>query len=252
MIARDAARRHHNLMLMKSLGICALAAVLVGFAWQQSALRQMRMELTELSRPAVPAAETPVQRDSDRSDLESELSAARAEVSALQLRIVALEARVQMLTLELEHAQQQQRRLAANNPAVAPASPDELKAQVMDPHRGLKDRFRAFRTLMRQGLMDAQTTTAFLDEVLKLNDDELTAELFGALDNTGNLAAAPALIKGLQLDKVELRMRALDALSEMQSDATVVQWLQHVARNDREERVRTEVVRVLAQAGYRP
>jgi HEAT repeat protein len=102
------------------------------------------------------------------------------------------------------------------------------------------------------GLVDAQTTAAFLDEVVALNNDELTADLFGALDNTGNLAAAPALIKGLQSDKVELRVRALDALSEMQSDATVVQWLQYAARNDAHDRVRAEAVRVLAQAGNQP
>jgi HEAT repeat protein len=239
-------------MQLKLLVGGVLAVVLLGLGWQQRTMRQMQTELAELTRSELPAEPIVVESTPNRPEPEPELTAARAEVRALQMRVNALEARLQALTLELEQERQQQRQLGSNSTALALASADELKAQVMDPHRGWKDRFRAFRTLMRQGLMDAQTTTAFLDEVMKLNDDELTAELFGVLDNTGNLAAAPALIRGLQLDKVELRMRALDALSEMQSDATVVQWLQHVARTDAEERVRAEAVRVLAQAGNQP
>jgi HEAT repeat protein len=94
---------------------------------------------------------------------------------------------------------------------------------------------------------DAQMTTAFADGVVARGQTEETATLFRALDNTGNLAAAPALVKGLQSENTELRMLALDALSEMQSDATVVKWLKFVAENDTDARVRNEAVRVLAQ-----
>jgi hypothetical protein len=239
-------------MLLRILGGCALAAVLFGLGWQQRAIRQMQTQLTELPRPELSAEAPTVESIPNQPEQAAELTAARAEVRALQLRVSALEARVQALTLALEQERQRQGEIKANSTAIAQVPLDELKAQLLDPHRGLKERFRAFRTLMRHDLLDAQTTTSFLDEIMKLNDQELTAELFGALDNTGHLAAAPALIKGLQSDNVELRMRALDALSEMQSDATVVQWLQHVARNDVEERVRAEAVRVLAQAGNQP
>jgi hypothetical protein len=242
-------------MLLKILGGCALAAVLFGLGWQQRAIRQMQTQLAAVPRPELsteaPTVES-IPTQPTQPEQAVELTAARAEVNTLQLRVGALETRVQALTLELEQEQQRQREIKANSTAIAQAPLDELKAQLLDSHRGLKERFRAFRTLMRHDVLDAQTTTSFLDEIMKLNDHELTAELFGALDNTGHLAAAPALINGLQSDKVELRLRALDALSEMQSDATVVQWLQHVARNDAEERVRAEAVRVLAQAGNQP
>jgi HEAT repeat protein len=74
----------------------------------------------------------------------------------------------------------------------------------------------------------------------------VTGRLFRMLDNTGNLAAAPALIQGLQLEDWRLRGSAVDALSEMQSDPNVVKWLQHVAQNDADERVRAEASRVLS------
>jgi HEAT repeat protein len=239
-------------MLLRILGGCALAAVLFGLGWQQRTIRQMQSELAGLAEPNLPAVAAPVESDPAGPGPESELNSARAEGQALQLRIIALEAQVQALASELEQELKRQRELAARNVSTGSAPAAELKEHLLDTNRGLKERFSAFRALVRRGLIDAQTTVSFVDEIVARNDDELTAELFGALDNTGNLAAAPALIKGLQSDKVELRMRALDALSEMQSDATVVQWLQHVARTDTEERVRAEAVRVLAQAGNQP
>jgi hypothetical protein len=252
MIARCKWKKHHRFMLAKILGGCAVTVVLFGLGWQQRTIWQMQTELAGLARPNLHAVTAPVESDPAGPRPESELHSARAEVQALQLRIVALEARVQALASEWEQEQQRQRELAARNISAGPVPPAELKEHLLDTNRGWKERFSAFRALVRRGLIDAQTTAAFVDEIVARNDDALTAELFGVLDNTGNLAAAPALIKGLQSDKVELRMRALDALSEMQSDATVVQWLQHVARTDAEERVRAEAVRVLAQAGNQP
>lgn len=252
MVAKSAHRLHHGFMFKKVLGGLVAAALAVGLIWQHRLIQQIRVELAGMSRLELRAAESSVASDATVAAAASDLNAARAEVQALQLRVVALEARVQALTLELERELKRQRELAAQNISAGPVAGGELKEHILNTKRGLKERFTAFRTLMRMGLVDAQTTAAFVDEVVALNNDELTADLFGALDNTGNLAAAPALIKGLQSDKVELRMRALDALSEMQSDATVVQWLQYAARNDAHDRVRAEAVRVLAQAGNQP
>ncbi len=241
---------HHESMFTKVMGGLVLAVLVVGLIWQQRSLRRMHTDLVELAQQEHQPVHTPVA--SGAATHLATCTAAQAEVRALQVRVVGLEARVQELTLALQSEFQRQREADANNLTAGPVSARELQEQILDTKRSLKERFNTFRALLRQGLADAHTTTAFLNEVMAQHDDELTAPLFKALDNTGNFAAAPTLIKGLESEKAELRMLALDALSEMQSDATVVQWLQHVARNDPQERVRLEAVRVLAQAGNQP
>lgn len=123
----------------------------------------------------------------------------------------------------------------------------DLRQRALDSNASFRERLIAFQCMSSANVADAQMTTAFADGVVARGQTEETATLFRALDNTGNLAAAPALVKGLQSENTELRMLALDALSEMQSDATVVKWLKFVAENDTDARVRNEAVRVLAQ-----
>jgi len=127
-----------------------------------------------------------------------------------------------------------------------------LEQRALDDGALFQERFTAFRLLMSANVASAQTVKNFANEVLTHNNADQTADLFRMFDNTGNLAAAPALISGLQLDNPKLRALALDALSEMQSDPTVAKWLQHAATNDPDERVRAEAARVLGQARNNP
>ncbi|HEX5219497.1 MAG TPA: HEAT repeat domain-containing protein [Verrucomicrobiae bacterium] len=127
-----------------------------------------------------------------------------------------------------------------------------LEQRALNDQSPLRERLAAFRLLMAANVASAQTVKDFANTVLAQNNADQTAELFRMFDNTGNLAAAPALINGLQLDNPHLRALALDALSEMQSEPTVIKWLQHAAMNDTDERVRAEAVRVLGQAGNKP
>lgn len=136
-----------------------------------------------------------------------------------------------------------------------PMSPErqaDLERRLANNAASFRERFAAFRVLMSAKAASAEAVRDFANEVVAQNNVDQTADLFRMLDNTGNLAAAPALIYGLQTDNPKLRALALDALSEMQSDPTVVKWLQHSANNDADERVRAEAVRVLAQAGNKP
>ena len=128
----------------------------------------------------------------------------------------------------------------------------ELEGRVLNSGASFSERFAAFRVLISAGVANAQAVAVFANEVVAQRDPERMEDLFQTLDNTGNLAAAPALINGLQVGDPELRVRALDALGEMQADPTVVKWLQHTANNDADERVRAEAVRVLGQAGNKP
>jgi hypothetical protein len=128
----------------------------------------------------------------------------------------------------------------------------ELEGRVLNSGASFSERFTAFRVLISANVASAQAVAAFANEVVAQSNPERMADLFRTLDNTGNLAAAPALINGLQVGDPGLRVRALDALGEMQVDPTVVKWLQHTANNDADERVRAEAVRVLAQGGNRP
>ena len=133
-----------------------------------------------------------------------------------------------------------------------PTRQAELDRRVLDNGASFRERFAAFRVLISAKAANAQTTAAFANEVVAQNNPEQMADLFRTLDNTGNLAAAPALISGLQVDDPGLRGLALDALSEMQAEPAVVKWPQYTANNDSDERVRAEAVRVLAQAGNKP
>lgn len=135
---------------------------------------------------------------------------------------------------------------------MTPARQTELQRRTLDSEASFQERLTAFQAMASAKVVNAQTTAVFTDDVVAQNRVEDMAVLFRALDNTGNVAAAPALIKGLQTTNPEIRMLALDALSEMQSDADVVKWLQYTANNDADERVRAEAVRVLAQANNKP
>ena len=128
----------------------------------------------------------------------------------------------------------------------------ELERRVLNSGASFSERFTAFRVLISANVAGAQAVAAFANEVVAQSNPERMEDLFQTMDNTGNLAAAPALINGLQVGDPGLRIRALDALGEMQADPTVVKWLQHTANNDADEHVRAEAVRVLGQAGNKP
>ena len=127
----------------------------------------------------------------------------------------------------------------------------DLRQRTLNHNASFREQLAAFRYLSSAKVADAQLTAAFAESVVARGQADEMAALFRSLDNTGNLAAAPALVKGLQGGNPELRMMALDALSEMQSDATVVKWLGFMAENDADPRVRAEALRVLAQGAGR-
>jgi HEAT repeat protein len=239
-------------MFIKVVG-GVVAVLLAGcLFWQHGVIRQLRSDVARLSQKPIVATQPLSPLDVEARSAKADAQTVQPEMQSLKVRIVALESRVQALSSELEQAQKQRQVVAARDTSGGRETLTGLKEQILDATISWRERFRAFRSLAGKGLADAPTTVAFADEVMALNQDDLAEELFRALDNTGNLAAAPALIKGLQSGNAELRMLALDALSEMQSDATVVPWLQHVARSDSQDRVRAEAARVLAQAGNKP
>ncbi len=234
--------------------VCSVVAVLLAgwLFWQRGVIRQLESDVARLSQKPIVATETLSPPDVKAMSSKADAQNPQTEMQSLKTRIVALESRMQALTSELEQAQRRRQDDVAGDTSSGRKTMTGLKGQILDATLSWLERFRAFRSLAGKGLADAPTTVAFVDEVMASNQDDLAEELFRALDNTGNLAAAPALIRGLQSGNAELRMLALDALSEMQSDATVLQWLQHVARNDAQDRVRAEAARVLAQAGNKP
>jgi HEAT repeat protein len=156
--------------------------------------------------------------------------------------------------LSSEQSREVQRELedALRNIPVSATRKSELEGRLQNSAATFSERFTAFRVLVSAKAGNTESLATFANEVVERSDREQIADLFETLDNTGNLAAAPALISGLRLEDPQLRRSALDALGEMQTDPTVVEWLRHTATHDSDARVRGEAIRVLGQAGNKP
>jgi HEAT repeat protein len=85
-----------------------------------------------------------------------------------------------------------------------------------------------------------------VDRVATSTDPVERARVFDAFDGFSDPTLKAPLVYGLQDPSPVIRERAADALSGYTSDPLVQQWLQFIAENDDESRVRREAFRALA------
>lgn len=129
-----------------------------------------------------------------------------------------------------------------------PASETRLAAlrdRATNPQKTLDEQLLAIEAL-RKAKAPTSDIIADLAEAAQNSQDPLQrARLFEAFDNMDEPVTKVPLVYGLQDPNPLVRAQAADALSRHGSDPAVREWLQHIASNDPDAKVRREASQAL-------
>jgi HEAT repeat protein len=120
-----------------------------------------------------------------------------------------------------------------------------FKQIALNPQLPIDERLFAISAL-RAGRVDAPEVNATIAQLAQSGQDQgLRMRIFQAFDGTTDKAFAAPFVQGLQDPNPEIRRLAADSLSGLKADPNVAQWLQYVAQNDTDPRVRREAQEAL-------
>jgi hypothetical protein len=121
-----------------------------------------------------------------------------------------------------------------------------LEKLTLDPNASLDTRLVALRALQRGNAQTTPDTLAAVAEAAHSSGNPVErARWFDAFDGINDPVFKVPLVYGLQDPSPEVRQRAADALSTFRSDPAVLEWLQHIAKNDADPQVRREALRAM-------
>ena len=120
-----------------------------------------------------------------------------------------------------------------------------LEKLTLDPNASLDTRLVALQALQRANAGTPDTMAAIAQVAQASENPAERARWFDAFDGINDPVFKAPLVYGLQDPNPEVRQRAADALSTFRSDPAVLEWLQHIAKNDADSQVRREALRAM-------
>ncbi|HEX7861645.1 MAG TPA: HEAT repeat domain-containing protein [Verrucomicrobiae bacterium] len=132
----------------------------------------------------------------------------------------------------------------------APVTPERvqrLAQTTRDPNAAIDDRLLSFRALRIAKAHTPEMVTELAALAESTTDPVDKAKLLASFNGLTEPALMLPLVTALQNDNPAVRRSAADSLGSY-SDPRVVQWLEHVVKNDTDEKVRAEATRALEAA----
>lgn len=129
----------------------------------------------------------------------------------------------------------------------SPATPEKIARMnqiVADPNASLDERLLSFRGLRIAKAHTPEMVNELAAMAESTTDPVAKAKLLGSFNGMTEPGLMLPLVNGLQDPDPIVRQKAADSLGTY-SDPRVVQWLEHVVKNDTDEAVRREAHRAL-------
>lgn len=122
-----------------------------------------------------------------------------------------------------------------------------LRARATSPQATLDEQLLALDALRNAKAPTSDIIAGMADLALNTQDPLQRTKLFEAFDDFDDPATKSPLVHGLQDPNPLVREEAADALSRHTSDPAVREWLQYIASNDADLRVRREAMQALQE-----
>lgn len=124
-----------------------------------------------------------------------------------------------------------------------------MRDHAMDQRVPLDERLVALRALRGADSAIPQVMATLAQQAQASQDPQERAQLFAAFDGFTDPSLKVPLVYGLQDPNPVIRERAADALSGFRDDPSVLEWLQYIAQNDADPRVRREALQAMGSRG---
>lgn len=128
----------------------------------------------------------------------------------------------------------------------------DMRQRAMNTTASVEERVTAFRALSNAKADVGDLAAMMASTALAAQDPRQRAQIFGAFDGMSNPTLGPALVQGLQDPDPAVRRSAADALSGLNGDKAVSDWLRYVSENDTDPRVRREALQALGNNNRNP
>lgn len=122
-----------------------------------------------------------------------------------------------------------------------------LHARATNPQATLDEQLLALDALRNAKAPTSDVVAGMANLAQNTQDSLQRTKLFQAFDNFDDPATKLPLVHGLQDPSPLVREEAADALSRHTSDPAVREWLQYVASNDTDPKVRREALKALEE-----
>lgn len=122
-----------------------------------------------------------------------------------------------------------------------------LRERATNPQATLDEQLMALDALRNAKAPTSDIVAGMVELAQNTQDPLQRTKLFEAFDDLDDPATKVPLIYGLQDPNPLVREEAADALSRHTSDPAVREWLQHIANNDADLRVRREALQALQE-----
>jgi hypothetical protein len=231
------------------LGILAAVAVVAAFAWQHSALREIRRELAALrGQLAAGDKEAPAAAPRSTAPLITR-ETVRVATPVTDPRVETRLASLEQAIAELE----QDSRHLMDRGALPPDAEylAEMRRKFLDPATSDRDRLAALRVLRRGNALADPELQFTANWLMGLTDERLREDLLRNLEGMTNAQLrTPFLQLAAKNADARVREQALDNLQRYLADPEVEALMWDRLRNDPEQRVRDEAERALRSGPF--